>query len=706
MRGFDDIEADLRHAYAVNDAEALLRFADELDNITTPQAAAHAQRARGWALLLRGEFTPAMHHFEQALTLCEELDDQEGVARVVSNIGSVYVCTGDVSMALEHYRRALALHEQLGNRSGAAVVMGNLGKLSTDTGDYPAAVEYFRRALSIHEELGNRSGIAVVTTNLGNLYLSMGDFPAALEHYHKALALHEEFGDRHAIAVVTGNIGIVHNYTGNYPAALEFFHRALALHEELGDRSTAATVIGNMGVALANTDDQEAALEHYLRALALYEELGDRRCMANFMSNIGSAYNDMGQHPEGLAYHRRALTLFEELGNPKGGANAMVNMIGAHIAMGEDAEAQTLLQRMDTMQVDEPEIRIAREQHRAELQERNGDRDSAIATLRHVLAVAHEHDLPSNVAETHRRLRDVAYRQQDLSAYVEHNDAFSRITQEINGKETAIRLAMQTKQREIDAREREYAKQMAVLHSALPKHVADRVARGEVVNDAFDNATVIFLDIVGFTTMSSSMSSQDLIQLLDRIFTAFDDICERHGVTKIKTIGDSYMAVAFDSVVNAALCALEMSRFRISHEVSHSVSHSVSHNVAFRIGMHCGSVTAGVIGKERMQYDVWGDTVNVASRMESSGEAGRVHVSEAFAIQLKANTEYTIQNSITESPNPESHEVSHSVSHNVSHNVSHSVSHSVSSSLVTIERGSIDIKGKGAMQTYWLESRD
>ncbi|MBS1560979.1 MAG: tetratricopeptide repeat protein [Bacteroidetes bacterium] len=691
MRGFDEIEHDLRHAYAVNDAEALLRFADELDDVSTTQAASHAHRARGWALLLRGDFTPAMNHFQRAFALCEQLDDQEGVARVLSNIGSVYVCTGDVTMAIEHYDRALALHERLGNRSGAAVVMGNLGKLSTDTGDYTAAVEYFRRALAIHEELGNRSGIAVVTTNLGNLYLGIGDFPAALEHYHTALALHEEFGDRHAIAVVTGNIGIVHNYTGNYPAALEFFHRALAVHEELGDRSTAANVIGNMGVALANTDDQEAALEHYLRALAIYEELGDRRCMANFTSNVGSAYNDTGRHPEGLAYHRRALTLFEELDNPKGVANAMVNTIGAHIVMDEDAEAQALLQTMDAMQVDEPVIRIAREHHRATLQERAGDRDSAIATLHSVLAEAHEHGLPLNVAETHRRLRDVAYRQQDLSAYVEHNNAFTRIMQEINGKETAIQLAMQAKQREIDVRERDYAKQLALLHSALPKHVADRVARGEVVNDAFENATVIFLDIVGFTTLSSTMSSLDLIQLLDRIFTAFDDICERHGVTKIKTIGDCYMAVAFNSVVSAALCALEMSRFRISHEVSHSVSHSVSHNVAFRIGMHCGPVTAGVIGKERMQYDVWGDTVNVASRMESAGEPGKVHVSEAFASELKRNTEYTIQNSIIESGNQESHEVPLVTRH---------------SSLVTIEHGSINIKGKGPMQTYWLESRD
>jgi class 3 adenylate cyclase len=182
------------------------------------------------------------------------------------------------------------------------------------------------------------------------------------------------------------------------------------------------------------------------------------------------------------------------------------------------------------------------------------------------------------------------------------------------------------------------------------------------------------------------MSSQEVISLLDDVFTQCDAICAKHGVTKIKTIGDSYMAVSFGSVANAALCALEMSCIKVNYKVSHSVSHEV----LFRIGMHCGPVTAGVIGKERMQYDVWGDTVNVASRMESTGEPGKVHVSEALAIELKSNTEYTIQN-------PVPHEVSHSVSHEVPLVTRHL-------SFATQLRGLVDIKGKGPMTTFWLEN--
>jgi adenylate cyclase len=114
----------------------------------------------------------------------------------------------------------------------------------------------------------------------------------------------------------------------------------------------------------------------------------------------------------------------------------------------------------------------------------------------------------------------------------------------------------------------------------------------------------------------------------------------------------------------------------------------------FRNGPRCGPVVAGVLGTERMQYDVWGDTVNVASRMESTGEAGRVHVSEAFALNLKRDTDYRAQHSMSDSQNPNSHEVSQT---------SELVTRY--SSLATIERGWIDIKGKGPMQTHWLFAR-
>jgi len=618
MRTFEEIMRDLGHASNTHNADALLRYATELDELGTPQAAAAASNSRGQAHYLRG----------------------------------------DHRAALEHYDRALTLHTELGNRTGVAGDTVNIGVVNGNIGDYPAALENFHRALALHEELGNRGSVANVTCNIGIVLQSTGDYPAALEHYYRALALFEELGHRSGVANVTANIGVVHKITGDYPAALERYISALALYEELGHRSGVASVKGNIGNVHSRTGDYSAALEHFHRALALHEELGERN----------------------------------------GVSRARGSIVATYLAMGSDREAQELLQDMDAEQIDDPDMRIQREQHRATLQQRSGDLVGASATLQQALSEALEHGLRSEAADTHRSLRDLAQQRNDFAAYIEHNNEYTRITGEINGKDTATKLAMQEKQREIDAREKEHAKHMAVLHSTLPKHIADRVARGEVVNDSFDNAAVLFLDVVGFTTNSSELGANVLVELLQQIFTTFDAICAEHNVMKIKTIGDSYMAVAFPSehhIEDLAAVALAMqgSVFTWPH---------TSERVMFRIGLHCGPVVAGVLGTERMQYDVWGDTVNVASRMESSGEAGRVHVSAAFAANLQSNTEYRIQNSMSESQNTESHEVSHASVARPSVAQSELVTRHLS--LVTQLRGSFDIKGKGMMKTYWLES--
>jgi len=669
MRTFEEIKVNVDQAVRSNNAEALLGYATELDVMGTPQAEAAASSSRGWVQFLRGDHSSALEHYDRALSLYEELGDRKGVASVTSSIGIVHKSTGNYPAALSHYHRALALIEELGDRSGVARVTGNIGVVLKSSGDYPAALSHFHCALAIHEELGDRKGAARVSNNIGSVYRSTGDYPAALEHYHRALALHEEQVDRSGVASVTNNIGIVHFSTGDYPAALLHYHRALALHEELGDRQYMAGAISNIGSVHASTGDYPAAFEHLHRALALYEVLGERSGVALVTGNIVAAY----------------------------------------VSVGSNAEAQVLLQAMDAMQIDDPVVRIQREGQRATLQQRSGDLDGAAITLQHALAEAKEHGLRSHAADMHKALRDLAQKRNDFAAYIEHNNEFTRITEEINGKEATLKMAMQAKQRDIDANNREHEKHMAVLHSTLPKHIADRVARGEVVNDHFENASVIFLDVVGFTELSSNLSSQDLIALLDEMFTQFDAISARHNVTKIKTIGDSYMCVSFDSVISAALCALDFLHVRVArpsvaHQRRASASHEVadvSHEVAFRIGIHCGPVVAGVLGTERMQYDVWGDTVNVASRMESSGEAGRVHVSAAFAANLKSNTEYRIQNSISESENTESHEVSHASVARPSVAQSELVTRHLS--LVTQLRGSFDIKGKGMMKTYWLE---
>jgi adenylate cyclase len=553
--------------------------------------------------------------------------------------------------------RALATEMQaLGTPQAEAAVRNALGNASFLIGDYPQALEHYRRALAVYEELGDRVGVARDTGNMGNVYADTGD-------YRRALAMFEELDDRASMAVIAGNIGNVHLSTGDYPTALEHYHCALAMHEVLGDHSGVARAISNIGGVHEIVGDFQAALEHFQRALAMYEEMGDRNGEARVTSNMGVAYGNVSDHSAALKHFYHALAIHEDLGEPGSVSWVLGNIASALLAIGQDAKAAAILDRQSSLSMDDPMVLSRHHCNRATIDERGGDFDSARAQLLQALSIVNEVGVRGRVAEVQKELRDLAQKRNDFAGFIEHNAEFLRITEEIRGKEATQKLTMMAAERKMDAERREHEKQRSVLYATLPRHVADRVIRGEdVSSDHFDHAAVMFLDIVGFTSHTSTMPPAEVVKLLEHIFSTIDGICETHNVVKVKTIGDSYMCFRGDA--DAATNALSIARVGIA--VMHGAfTWRDGEMIQFRGGMHIGTATAGVIGTQRLQYDVWGDTVNVASRLEGTSEPGRIHVSEAFADVLRSSSDPAPYN--------------------------------------LIQRGEVEIKGKGAMTTYWLE---
>ena len=202
-----------------------------------------------------------------------------------------------------------------------------------------------------------------------------------------------------------------------------------------------------------------------------------------------------------------------------------------------------------------------------------------------------------------------------------------------------------------------------LLLNILPPSIADRLRAGErVIADRFDDATLLIADIVGFTELSSRMSADELVELLNDIFSVCDVLVERHRLEKVKTIGDAYMVVGGvptaspDHVARVADFALEMAA------AVEDFQRSGPRQVSFRIGINSGPVVAGVIGSKRTIYDVWGDTVNMASRMESLSEPGRIQVTSLVHDRLDSRYEFE-------------------------------------------SRGQIEVKGKGLMPTWYLVGR-
>lgn len=216
----------------------------------------------------------------------------------------------------------------------------------------------------------------------------------------------------------------------------------------------------------------------------------------------------------------------------------------------------------------------------------------------------------------------------------------------------------------------EKQKSEKLLFDVLPQKIAQRLTQAhESIAEQFDSASILFADIVGFTQLSTQMSPFTLVHLLNEIFSQFDAFVEQFQLEKIKTIGDAYMVAGglpterpghLDSMAEMAI-AMQDCVAAFAHDQFPDAD-TQQPILQIRIGIHTGPVVAGIIGKKRFTYDLWGDTVNVASRMESSGRPGKIQVTEAVYADLRDRYQFE-------------------------------------------RRGEVDIKGKGQMCTYWLTGR-
>ena len=257
------------------------------------------------------------------------------------------------------------------------------------------------------------------------------------------------------------------------------------------------------------------------------------------------------------------------------------------------------------------------------------------------------------LAELGRAAGDVSAGNLDRQAAVHSKDELGQLATVFNGMVRSIRT--QTAQIERQNEENE-----ALLLNILPGPIAERLKQGEeAIADHFPDVTVLFADIAGFTPISARLPPGELVQILNEIFSAFDEAAKRQGVEKIKTIGDSYMAVTglTEPLADNAAAMVEMALEMLG--AIERINRQRGTAFSLRIGINAGPVVAGVIGRSKFIYDLWGDTVNLASRMESHGIAGRVQVTEEIYQRIKGR--YDIE-----------------------------------------RRGEIEIKGKGKMTAYLI----
>ena len=415
----------------------------------------------------------------------------------------------------------------------------------------------------------------------------------------------------------------MHHDTGNFPDAVALALQARDSHIATGFTRGQADAAISLARTYSAMKDPDESIRWFSEARRLFEELNENRLIALARLGLANELVVQSQLEEAVEEFKAIRPLFVDGVDDPQIASLAGDLCDALILVDRLDEARAELATMDATPDVPASTIIKREFMRSRLQEADGDMEGAMASLNLSLETAEASNNRYTLVTIHERFRDLARARGDLEAYIHHSETAKLIEDDVRGVQTQRAIASRAKQHELDKERASAEQHRALLHSTLPAHIADRLINGEDVSgDHHDNATVLFLDVVGFTKQSSSMHPQQTTALLARIFHRFDEICDTNGITKIKTIGDSYMAVGFAEAGAVAATAMAMQSYELAWPDGSPVQ--------FRIGLHTGPVVAGVIGSKRLQYDVWGDTVNTASRMESTGEPGRIQCSEAF----------------------------------------------------------------------------
>ena len=520
-----------------------------------------------------------------------------------------YACVNiDPAKGIQYGSEGLSLAEKLGWKKGIATANGMLGVNNLSRSDYPKALEYALKSLKINEELGDKKALATNYGNIANIYNNQGNYATALEYYSNALKIFEELEKKDGIAITLGNMGNTYSNLSNYAKALEFSERALKMSEELKDTHGIASDLGNISGAYANLRNYPKALEFGLRAIKLFEELGDKNDLIANVGNVGECYLDIA----------RDSLVRQTAAEKKEKLTSAIEYLTKAVAIAKEIGDLDYLQTYS--------------QYLSEAQKMTGDYRSALASYEQYVTM---HDSVFGSVNKIKIIELERKREQDLKSLAlakKHNERIFFIAAMLLLIMVILFMFrnyfLQKRSNSLLSVEKKRSDDL--LLNILPAEVADELKeKGTAEAKYFDHVTVMFTDFVGFTKAGEKMTPQQLVDELHSCFKAFDEIIRKNNIEKIKTVGDAYLAASGLPIPNPEHATAMVRAAREIAAFMHERKKQMGDKTfEVRIGVHSGNVVAGIVGVIKFAYDIWGDTVNTAARMEENSEPGKVNISQ------------------------------------------------------------------------------
>ncbi len=530
-----------------------------------------------------------------------------------------------------------------------------------------------------------------VSNDLSIAYSFKGLYGKSLQHAILAYESMEQLNKRQIMASFLTNIGLRHTEMLQPEKALEYYRRSLALYDELGLEEPKINTYVNMAISYGKLAQLDSGLHYLSLARKLIRVPDNESRMVGGYSAYAYLYLRAKQYSIGLQYCDSLAFIANKFNNIQGVQQAKIMRGLALFELDRYEDALPILEQTTSDAIRYGMANTASDQFKSlsKIYAKRGEYQKAFEALGHVVtsfdstyikqkddANAQMVDYMAAKAEAENKLLakeiDVASLRAERAELARNFYlalgallvalAFALWRRFLYVKKAQAALALSH-----DQLREEKTRSDNLLLNILPYEVAEELkANGSSEARSFDNVTVLFTDFENFTSIAATLSPDELVKEVDLCFKKFDEIVEKHGIEKIKTIGDAYMAAgglgkAEDAAKFAKAtvqAAIEMQAF-IESRAMQASKEGRSH-FRMRLGVHSGPVVAGIVGIKKFQYDIWGDTVNTASRMENMSASGKVNISDAsYALVADAFT--------------------------------------------CVARGQIDVPGKGLMQMYYVE---
>ncbi len=541
----------------------------------------------------------------KALDLATQSNYEPGVALANKWAGFYYYDRSVLDSAKLYWDRSLDAYTTLNDYDGMSNMMNNLGSISFNSGNSATALEYFMKALTAGEKSGKEIRIITSTTNIGLIYMSKpGTYEQALVYLNKALLAAKKINDADNIGAAHTNIGEVYMNMGKDSLAMVNFLEAKKTLEPNG--SSLPYIFLSIGRLYLKRNDYPQALNWFEQSTNTAKKVDNTFYLSDAALGTAETYRLMGDTKKALEYYDRGRRLAEEAHTMlqirmsyKGLASAFADIKDYRQAYFNQYLYSKLTDSVNLLSLDST-------QKKFEL----GLKDKDIALL------TADQALKEQTIKRAKLVRNAILVGLGLVLTL-----ISILYRDYRNKIKTNKL--------LDQRKAEIEN---LLLNILPYEVAAELQKeGHATPRFYDSVSVMFTDFVSFSKIAESMTPQQIVSELNEFFTEMDEIIDKYGLEKIKTIGDSFMCAGGIPTTNdthpvdMVRAGLDIVDYLKQKNKAREASGMAKWEI--RIGINTGTVVAGVVGKKKYAYDIWGNAVNIASRMESNGEPGMLNIS-------------------------------------------------------------------------------